>query len=319
MLFTAGPLGCLKKSDPYRSALLERFFSRARVVNFEGTLRGRVELLCDRLDQHRRSEELVDLQLLFTCFATDVLTAYALPQSFDLLSTPDLCPTWSKALSIWVQSYHWFKYCPYLWHVVRAAPARILTALFADPRIAFDLQHIRDWAAVESIDDFGNTIEDIEGKPVAREKTGDRFWQEVQSSLLLGTSTVSKTLTAIVVRLTEMPAEMAQLRSELDTLLDPALSSVQQLENLSYLRAIIQEGLRLSSGNRSHHLQVARGEHLHYRGQVIPGNTAIAISAMLFNGNLYPQPYAFVPARWLDQIAPPKLLLLPTNFYVGAE
>lgn len=289
-----------------RRAPLDVFLSRKRVRAFEITISQKVELMCNRLSEFQQSGKLLDLRLLFTCFATDVVTAYVLPQSYELLTTPDLSPSWRRNLSTWLLNYHWFKHFPFLWYMVRAIPNKIMTALFADMKLRLDFEASTQrfiQQAIDSPDTTGTTVfhEIIRSSLPAGEKRVDRLWQEAQSLLVLGSETVSNTLTVTIYRLIETPTKMARLKSELDTLPDPAHTSHQQLENLEYLTAVIQEGLRMSGGNTSRHIRIARDQDLLYRGQTIPAGTAVGMSSSAFNrnGEIFPEPYTFLPERWL--------------------
>ncbi len=313
------PGACINTADhnlhEIRRAPLEVFLSRKRVGAFESTLSQKVELMCNRLSEFQHSGKLLDLRLLFTCFATDVVTAYVLPQSYELLLTHDLSPSWRRNLSTWLLNYHWFKHFPFLWYIVRAIPNMVMTARSADMKIGLDFKASKQRSiqqAIESPNTTGTTVfhEIIRSPLPAGEKRVDRIRQEAQSLLVLGAETVSNTLTVTIYRLIETPTKMARLKSELDTLPDPAHTSHQQLENLEFLTAVIQEGLRMSGGNTSRHIRIAQDQDLLYRGQAIPAGTAVGMSSSAFNrnGELFPEPDTFLPERWLGRADCPESL-----------
>ncbi|CAH0019606.1 unnamed protein product [Clonostachys rhizophaga] len=79
-----------------------------------------------------------------------------------------------------------------------------------------------------------------------------------------------------------------------------------ELEQQSYLNAVIYEGLRLSYGMSSRLTLVPRNENLYYQNggyqYVVPRGTAIGMSASIahHDENVFPNSYEFVPERWID-------------------
>lgn len=80
-----------------------------------------------------------------------------------------------------------------------------------------------------------------------------------------------------------------------------------KLTSCIYLRAVIDEALRLSSGTISNwRIQaapsVAAGEKLVVDGHVIPPGTEVATNAYSFmrNAEYYPEPLKFWPERWIE-------------------
>lgn len=80
-----------------------------------------------------------------------------------------------------------------------------------------------------------------------------------------------------------------------------------QLSACTYLRAVIDESLRLSTGTISNWRvqappSIAAGEQLVVDGHVIPPGIEIATNAYssMRNPDYYPEPLAFRPERWLE-------------------
>jgi cytochrome P450 len=81
-------------------------------------------------------------------------------------------------------------------------------------------------------------------------------------------------------------------------------------EKLSYLNAVIKEGLRLSYGVSSRTARIATEEDLVYRGEwnkkdvehVIPRGYAIGMSTAITHHDeaIFPDSHRFYPERWLD-------------------
>lgn len=293
-----------------RRAPLDTFFSGGRIRASEDVISQKAELVCRSLRRHQHSRKPCDLRLLFTCFATDVETAFILPESYELLRTQDLSPSWHRSLSCWLRNYHWFKHFPCLWYIIRAIPNKVLIALSADLRIVLDFEVSTQrliMEAVESPCSAANIArptvfrEILNSSLPSEEKSASRMFQEVQSLIIMGTCKISNTLTVILYRLIETPTKLARLKSELDTLPDPDFTTYPQLQSLKFLSAVIQEGLRMAGGIASPHVRVAQHQDLRYQGQKIPAGTAVGMSSMALNNNnkTFPEPERFLPERWL--------------------
>lgn len=116
------------------------------------------------------------------------------------------------------------------------------------------------------------------------------------------------TLANIIYHLLSKPTILSRLKDELATAMpDPnALPTGAQVENLPYLTAIIQEGIRLHPGVTFRLTRVAPDEDLHFtppssKEWVVPRGTPMTMSARLLqrDPDLFPDPTAFKPERWL--------------------
>jgi len=97
-----------------RRGALNPFFLRRSINALEPTLVGKVNKTCERLQEVKESGSQIDLRLLFSCMTTDIITSYAFRNCFDLLSTPDLSPSWRKTFTEGLRNFQWFKHFPSL-------------------------------------------------------------------------------------------------------------------------------------------------------------------------------------------------------------
>jgi cytochrome P450 len=106
------------------------------------------------------------------------------------------------------------------------------------------------------------------------------------------------------------PETQQNLRKQLDPLnSDPQNNaSLQTLERIPYLHAVLLEGLRLTYGVASRLARAAPDEELHLRNErgeleyVIPRGTPIGMTSVHIHHNprIFPDPDVFKPERWLD-------------------
>lgn len=81
-----------------RRAALAPFFSRSTITKLESVIRGKVEKLCERMQTFIESQEPLELALAYRCLTTDVVTEYALGESYHQLDSPDFSVQWFEAL-----------------------------------------------------------------------------------------------------------------------------------------------------------------------------------------------------------------------------
>lgn len=134
--------------------------------------------------------------------------------------------------------------------------------------------------------------------------------QNTDTFCFAGGSTTATTITAIFFYLSRYPAAYQRLASEIRSGFSSGREIAQgpRLKACTYLRAVIEEGLRLSTGTISNWrnqdaASIATGEELVIDGHIIPPGTEVAINAYSFmrNAEYFPEPFAFRPERWLTE------------------
>lgn len=139
------------------------------------------------------------------------------------------------------------------------------------------------------------------------------LWGEATFLVPAGGMTTAGTLTAVFFYLSRHPAAYARLVSEIRTIF-PSAQAIQNgplLANCVYLRAVIDESLRLSVPTTSmpwreeETLPSAKPptEPFVVDGHVIPRGTMVVVNTycIMHNPDYFPDPFAFKPERWLDE------------------
>lgn len=141
------------------------------------------------------------------------------------------------------------------------------------------------------------------------EKSSARLAEESQNLLAAGTDSTANTLTAITYHLLSDPDKLQRLQAELRSVVPKgSLPKFSDVENLPYLSAVVQEGLRQHPAVASRQERVAPEEDLIYtdekRGQTyrLPAGTCLAMNPVLLSrlSEVYPSPQEFRPERFLD-------------------
>ncbi|KAF7509483.1 hypothetical protein GJ744_008046 [Endocarpon pusillum] len=299
-----------------RRGVVAPFFSRRSILALETMLQEKVERVCIRLTEAQRSGQPIDLRLLFSCMTTDIITEYAFPNCFDLLSTPDLSPAWRNTFSQGLRNFHWFKHYPFLWRVLRSIPDKLLLRLSPEMKITQDWERGNQKLVRDIINSHDPNQKPSERHPTifheilssdlpSEEKSYERLWQEGASLIGAGVETTSNTLNVILFHLLQNKTQLDRLQIELQSAMhDPShLASWSELEKLPYLTAVINEGLRKAMGTTSRFIRVAPHHDLQYKNYTIPAGTAVSMSVMPLHNNaqVFHEPHAFVPERWLGE------------------
>ncbi|KAL8767277.1 MAG: hypothetical protein Q9194_006034, partial [Teloschistes cf. exilis] len=139
--------------------------------------------------------------------------------------------------------------------------------------------------------------------PLTRKAKGS-LRAQLEELIGAGTEPVAHALRIITYHLCTNPKFLQKLREELDRLdtSDSQRLSLETLQKLPYLSAIIHEGLRLSYGVPTRMGRVAPDRVIMYdRWQIPPGTPVSMTTALLWhNEKIFPHSHTFAPERFLD-------------------
>jgi cytochrome P450 len=122
-----------------------------------------------------------------------------------------------------------------------------------------------------------------------------------------GSDTTSIALTHVMYCLAQHPEKLSRLQEELTKAIpaDPSLviPSYEQVRDLPYLRACIDEAMRLRPSLSPGLQRETPSEGLAVDGEWISGNVMVSVSPFVAHRDpaLFPNPTSFVPERWLDE------------------
>ncbi len=132
------------------------------------------------------------------------------------------------------------------------------------------------------------------------EKSDARLGDEAQLIVAAGLITTSWVLSVASYHLTAQPNVATRLRAELASVKQPY--DWRQLEKLPYLYGVVHESMRLAHGIVTRDPRLAPDAELRYGDWTIPRNTPVSMSTydILMNSDIFPDPKAFIPERWVD-------------------
>jgi cytochrome P450 len=156
----------------------------------------------------------------------------------------------------------------------------------------------------------------------ASELTPARLRAEGETLVAAGTLTTAHYLKSTVYHILTNPSVFRRLSEELKQAMpNPAvLPPFNDLMQLPYFNAVVNEGFRLSHGVIARLTRIAPEEDLKVGGYTIPAGTPISMSSWLvhINPELFPSPDEFLPERWLEPGAD-RLKKYLVNFTKGSR
>ncbi|KAJ4248808.1 hypothetical protein NW762_012646 [Fusarium torreyae] len=202
-----------------------------------------------------------------------------------------------------VWSPRWFSWLSYLsgWHPYWADNTNYT-------HMCVDLvqRRLRRAEAGEELNDFFSYIlQDKYGK--ANMYPIGEMVAECSIMLNAGSDTTGIALTNVLYWLLKNPSCFAKLRAEIDSVIDDdeAVAAYDKVKHLPYLRACLDESLRLTPPNTMSVSRLTPPQGMEIMGYWIPGNTTVHSPpyTMHRNEKVFPNPEAFQPERWLAEDA----------------
>lgn len=171
-------------------------------------------------------------------------------------------------------------------------------------------RRLERYRAGEKLDDFFQVLmEDKNGNPNNLE------WGEIVAEVSImmnaGSATTAIAMANVLFQLLKNPPVMQKLMEELDAALEndedgedmPAVMAYDKVKHLPYLKACLDESLRLFPPTPQGLGRETPTEGLYILDEFIPGGVSVSVSAMVAHRNekYFPQADHFVPERWLGE------------------
>lgn len=198
-----------------------------------------------------------------------------------------------------VWSPRWFKFLAYLtsWHPYWADNTN-----FTHLCVYLVQRRLAQYQAGQEMNDFFSYIfEDKKGKPNMY-PIGEMV-AECSIMLNAGSDTTGIALTNVLYWLLKNKSCFFKLRAELDSVLDrdEAVAAYDKVKHLPYLRACLDESLRLTPPNTMSVSRLTPPQGMEIMGHWIPGGTTVHSPpyTMHRDPKVFPEPEVYNPDRWL--------------------
>ncbi|TVY92481.1 Cyrochrome P450 monooxygenase [Lachnellula willkommii] len=299
-----------------RRGVINPFFSKASVRRLQPVIQERVDKLLSRIKDFKVSGKPLTISLAYVSLSSGTHTAMPLtPFRYHIPHIVANAIYWPFALLTSLP--HWLA-------VAIAPNISLYTDFVLDCGKA--IKAIKNGSCDPSATTSHPTLfhELLEGDVPASEKNIDRLVQEAQVVVSAGTETTSWCLSVITFNLLSNPAILERLRKELgEAIPDPDKAvPVEKIEQLPYLTACIQEGLRLSYGLSTRLPRVSPGDVMVFndgkKDWYIPPGTPTSMTSSLIHHNesIFPNSHEYIPQRWIDN---PRLDKYLVSFSKGTR
>lgn len=209
---------------------------------------------------------------------------------------------YAQATFVWDYShYHWLAWLSQL--VPKWRKAWKEAEHWNDVVLHQAAERLKRYQAGEKLDDFFSSLmEDKSGNPNNLE------WGEIVSEINViinaGADTTAIALTQIMELLIRHPVHLRTLRQEIDSILDKdeAVAPYDKVKDLPFLRACLDEGLRLIPPTSAGLPRRTPPEGARVLNEWIAGDTSVSMTiyAAHRDPHVFANPEEFQPDRWLD-------------------
>ena len=298
-------------------------FAQKRVADMEHLVVDDVQRLLDRFDKAEQTGEVINVRWYINMLLFDLTGDLVFSQNLgcvargdDMMQAQKLDGTtyWTKPANAlfnslrigstfgWYPSLFSFNKRLFWWHRGWKGGADFNSIVLHMVRTRLE----KEKEGVELNDFFKSLLTDKEGQPLGLE-IGEMV---AECALLLnaGSDTTSIVTTGTIFLLTKWPRAAEKLRRELDEALegsDENVCAYDAVKNLPYLRACIDEAMRMRPPLRGGLPRVTPAGGMSIAGEWIAGNTTVSVPtySLHHDAELFKDPFEYKPERWLEEDA----------------
>ncbi|KAF7937086.1 hypothetical protein BELL_0704g00020 [Botrytis elliptica] len=302
-----------------RRGAMSKFFSKESIRRIEPMMNLNIEKLLVRLRQFQVTGEPINCLPMFGAFTNDLISEYAFGFNPNWLGAPNF----NAAFYHMMDGFH--KFGPlavqFSWFIpmINAIPKTLRQSM--NPGGNKFLEFKQELLSNTDKTNRAKAASHQEGKEVKTlfdeitaskipeiEKQRSRLLDEARNISIAGTETTSLTLSALTFYLLSNPKLLIKLRAELNAALpDPSIEPIlKDMEQLPYLSAVIQEGLRIAMGTSNRQTRNAPDQTMKYddgkKVWLIPpgSNVGMATPLIHLNPKIFQDPLVFNPDRFIE-------------------
>lgn len=311
-----------------RRNALAPFFSTTSLRQLEPLIQDKISRLVDVFRQYQKNGKPIRLRPAFGALTSDIITEYCFGINEDNITAPGFNAIVLEATDRLTDRTHIVVHAQWLPKLLNKLPEKLVEAVMGTGMAKFNVMKRHCITKIKNAISTKRDFLDVNHRTIFNElldnpslpdsdKSVDRLWQEAQLLLGAGTVTTATTIAAAFVYLMLDQERLVVLLEELEfgmPDINKPITSLQ-LEKLPYLTAIIQETLRLVSGVSYRLTRSAPNEALQLGEWTIPPNTAMCMHYPLIHHSpeIYPEPWSFIPERWLSTPLPITNYKLPSR------
>ncbi|KAF1811223.1 trichodiene oxygenase [Eremomyces bilateralis CBS 781.70] len=292
-----------------RRAAFSNMFSKRAILQLEPVIRDTASTLIRRMVEFAESKKVLNVREAYSAYTGDIIMQYSFGFCYNQLETPNF-DSFHYAFKAIGGMGHIAAQWPWVLPLMNSLPDWLVQIL--EPASAELLRLKRDqWDLVgrtirgEELKVSHRTIfnEIVESQLPPEDKSQQRLADEAQTTVGAGVETTANTLSIATFHISNTPSIYEKLHKELVEAFPDrtVVPSLYDFEKLPYLRACIQEGLRLGYGLSARNPR-AHDRPLRYNDWVIPAHTTVAMTIVDLHHDekIFPQSHSYIPERWLN-------------------
>ncbi|KAF8874994.1 cytochrome P450 [Infundibulicybe gibba] len=297
-----------------RKDVIRPLFSRRAILNLETVVQDAVKKLVKALLVYEKPQRAANIHMAFLSTSMEVITSYCFAQSFNSLDYQNFDHPMLVALESVGPFFFIVQQLPFLSPLAVNMPKWIASiigpgsAAFEEFRMHLSSQIDKFLANPSLLDNADHEIvyhHLISSKHGKQEATPSRQSLLDEATVLVsaGSDTVGSTCTIGTFHILGNQDIHRRLFDELKSVWPERGSqiSLEILERLPYLTAVIKESLRMSHGVVTPLPRIVPNDMV-IAGVHIPAGTSVAMGATFMHNNphVFPEPHQFRPERWLE-------------------
>ena len=254
----------------------------------------------------------IDILALTYRFMMDSVTGYLFNRTYGALDEQPPSPSSAKDPSSATSQHNTMSALPFIFAILEAGrfslmpnwvftlSNSILQWLSPSSELGESLDHVHKFASSITNDAVTHESVTYQSRLLAAGISEKETIAQCVAVMFAGTDSSAVMFVTIIFHLVQNPSVLVRLRQELNMSgEDPDLD----LQNLAFLRAVVQEGLRLGMANPARFSRVVPPEGLQVGNINIPGNTDVGLAPYVLHhdSEYFPEPYRYRPERWLDE------------------
>ncbi|KAJ6185655.1 hypothetical protein N7519_006956 [Penicillium mononematosum] len=297
-----------------RRSHVEKHFSKQAVSNIGHLIYENIDKLDNHFKRAFKFHEVVSLGAGFAGLTSDVIHKYVYGFDSGNLDHDDFNTSVRDGINGLFKFSHVLFFFPVLQTIMTLLPLWLLQKLdpFVHALVSQKLDLLRrteEFLQSKSTSSGTRSVMEVMCGPTMPEdmRSAVRLNNEGFAMIIGGTETTARSMVIAAFHILKNESIKAKLREELGTVMPTPESrpTWRQLEQLSYLSAVVWETLRVSTGIASRSARVAPNEALVYKNHTIPAGTPVSETNyfVLTDPEIFPDPHTFDPDRWLRAAA----------------
>ncbi|KAL4968170.1 cytochrome P450 [Aspergillus stella-maris] len=294
-----------------RRSALNPLFSRRRIAEHQPNIQRLMDNLCDRLTREfLGKDKVLTVDKMWGCWTSDNVVEYSFERHYIFIEHPEFQSFFVEAIESFIDPVHVFTQFPWVTSLLISPPDCVVR--FLQPR----LRSVLDFKQ-----EIKSQITELLGKPKSEKQPTTIFSALLESDLpteerspehlqdeamtIIGGAIepTTRALTLATYHIIANPEVYQRLREELIAAIpDPKnIPPWDNLTQLPYLSACIEEALRLSYGSSQRLPRILRTTPLQYKNYTIPINTTVGMTSytIAHDERIFPDSFNYHPERWL--------------------